>query len=152
MQVVAAGGTATFTATISAPLSNISNVYLNGDAFNVTGTAGTDDRDYFVDFPIDLTPGQSVTSPIFTVTLNPLTMAPASGSFSILGGSSVFVYNTEAIHKTLRVTPAMEAGIAGHAWSVEELVAILPEPVAKKRGTFKPQQKWSGLRVALLLQ
>jgi len=28
----------------------------------------------------------------------------------------------------LRVTPAMEAGIAGHVWTVEELVALLPKP------------------------
>jgi hypothetical protein len=34
-------------------------------------------------------------------------------------------YNFVRIHKTLRVTPAMEAGIADHPWSVEELVALL---------------------------
>jgi hypothetical protein len=31
----------------------------------------------------------------------------------------------------------MEAGISGHVWSIEELVAIMPEPVAKKRGAYK---------------
>jgi hypothetical protein len=36
----------------------------------------------------------------------------------------------------LRVTPAMEAGLAHHVWTIEELVAIMPEPVAKKRGQF----------------
>jgi hypothetical protein len=46
-------------------------------------------------------------------------------------------YNFCRVHKTLRGTPAMEAGLAHHVWSVEELVAILPEPVAKKRGTYK---------------
>lgn len=46
-------------------------------------------------------------------------------------------YNFCRVHKTLRVTPAMEAGIAGHVWSVEELVALMPEPVAKKRGPYK---------------
>jgi hypothetical protein len=34
-------------------------------------------------------------------------------------------YNFCRIHKTLRVTPAMEAGIANHVWSMEELVALL---------------------------
>jgi len=29
------------------------------------------------------------------------------------------------IHQTLRVTSAMEAGIADHVWEVEELVALL---------------------------
>jgi IS1 family transposase len=34
-------------------------------------------------------------------------------------------YNFARVHQTLRVTPAMEAGIADHAWSVSELVALL---------------------------
>ena len=37
-------------------------------------------------------------------------------------------YNFCRVHQTLRVTPAMEAGIAGHVWTVEELVALLPKP------------------------
>jgi hypothetical protein len=37
-------------------------------------------------------------------------------------------YNFCRIHKTLRVTPAMEAGIANHVWSIEE-----PKP----RGPYK---------------
>jgi hypothetical protein len=35
-------------------------------------------------------------------------------------------YNFCRIHMTLRVTPAMEAGIAGHVWSIEELVSLIP--------------------------
>jgi hypothetical protein len=35
-------------------------------------------------------------------------------------------YNFCRIHQTLRVTPAMEAGVADHVWSVEEIVALLP--------------------------
>ena len=31
-------------------------------------------------------------------------------------------YNFVRIHKTLRVTPAMEAGISNHLWSVPELL------------------------------
>jgi IS1 family transposase len=34
-------------------------------------------------------------------------------------------YNFCRIHKTLRVTPAMEAGIVDHVWSFEELLALL---------------------------
>jgi len=34
-------------------------------------------------------------------------------------------YNYCRIHKTLRVTPAMEAGISDHVWSIEELVGLL---------------------------
>lgn len=34
-------------------------------------------------------------------------------------------YNYCRIHKTLRVTPAMEAGLTDHVWELEELVALL---------------------------
>jgi hypothetical protein len=29
------------------------------------------------------------------------------------------------MHQTLRVTPAMEAGVTRHVWSVEEIVGLL---------------------------
>ena len=38
-------------------------------------------------------------------------------------------YNFARVHQTLRVTPAMEAGIAHHVWSIEEIVA-LTEPAS----------------------
>src|SRR5207253_6857277 len=34
-------------------------------------------------------------------------------------------YNFCKIHQTLRVTPAMEAGVSDHVWNVEELVDLL---------------------------
>ncbi len=34
-------------------------------------------------------------------------------------------YNFARIHQTLRVTPAMEAGVADHVWSLEEIVGLL---------------------------
>src|SRR5271165_3604441 len=40
-------------------------------------------------------------------------------------------YNFCRIHQTLKVTPAMEAGLTDHVWSLEELVALIPKPVAK---------------------
>lgn len=49
-------------------------------------------------------------------------------------------YNFGRIHKTLRVTPAMEAGITKHIWSLEEIAALVPEPVAKKRGPYKKRE------------
>jgi IS1 family transposase len=49
-----------------------------------------------------------------------------------------FMYcNFVRIHQTLRVTPAMEAGLSDHAWTIQELVAILPEAEAGKRGPYK---------------
>lgn len=46
-------------------------------------------------------------------------------------------YNFGRIHKTLRVTPAMEAGVSDHVWSLEEIAGLIPEPIAKKRGKYK---------------
>jgi IS1 family transposase len=43
-------------------------------------------------------------------------------------------YNFCRIHKTLRVTPAMAAGVTGRVWSIEDLVALLP-PVVHAGGT-----------------
>jgi IS1 family transposase len=34
-------------------------------------------------------------------------------------------YNFARIHRTLRVTPAMEAGVADHVWTLEEIVSLL---------------------------
>ena len=34
-------------------------------------------------------------------------------------------YNLCRVHQTLRVTPAMEAGIANRVWSIEEMVKLL---------------------------
>jgi len=35
-------------------------------------------------------------------------------------------YNYCRIHQTLRVTPAMQAGLTDHVWEIEELVGLLP--------------------------
>jgi len=34
-------------------------------------------------------------------------------------------YNFARIHRTLRVTPSMEAGVSDHAWDIEEIVNLL---------------------------
>jgi hypothetical protein len=41
-------------------------------------------------------------------------------------------YNFGRIHKTLRVTPAMEAGVSDHVWSLEEIARLseLKETIA----------------------
>jgi hypothetical protein len=39
-------------------------------------------------------------------------------------------YNFCRIHQTLRVTPAMEAGITDHVWDIEEIVSLLDRAVS----------------------
>ena len=34
-------------------------------------------------------------------------------------------YNFARIHKSLRVTPAMEAKVSDHVWSLEEIIGLL---------------------------
>lgn len=52
-----------------------------------------------------------------------------------------FMYcNFVRIYSTIRVTPAMEAGLSDHAWSMEELVNLLPEAEQQKRGPYKKHQ------------
>jgi len=36
-------------------------------------------------------------------------------------------YNFARIHQTIRVTPAMEAGVSTHVWSLEEIVGLLDQ-------------------------
>ena len=36
-------------------------------------------------------------------------------------------YNFCRIHASLRVTPAMEAGVTDHVWEMEEVIALLDE-------------------------
>lgn len=46
-------------------------------------------------------------------------------------------YNFVRIHKTLKVTPAMEAGISKTLWEISDIVALIPEESPKKRGSYK---------------
>jgi hypothetical protein len=36
-------------------------------------------------------------------------------------------YNFCSVHKTLRVTPVMETGLAHHVWTIEELVGLMAQ-------------------------
>lgn len=46
-------------------------------------------------------------------------------------------YNFVKIHKSLKVTPAMEAGISETLWEISDIVALIPEEEPKKRGSYK---------------
>ena len=52
-------------------------------------------------------------------------------------------YNFCRVHQTLRVTPAMEAGVSDHVWTLEEVVSLLETKEAaesKKRGPYKKKR------------
>lgn len=48
-------------------------------------------------------------------------------------------YNFVKVHQTLKVTPAMEAGLTDRLWDMSDLVAIITanEKAPKKRGLYK---------------
>ena len=48
-------------------------------------------------------------------------------------------YNFAKIHGSLRITPAMAAGVTDRVWSLEEIVGLLEqsEPTGGKRGPYK---------------
>jgi hypothetical protein len=46
-------------------------------------------------------------------------------------------YNFVRIHTTLRMTPAMAAGVTDRLWTIQDIVSLMPGPVAKKRGPYK---------------
>lgn len=52
-------------------------------------------------------------------------------------------YNFVRIHKTLRVTPAMAAGVTDRLWSMTDIVALIDarEAPPKKRGPYKKREK-----------
>jgi IS1 family transposase len=51
-------------------------------------------------------------------------------------------YNFAKIHQTLRITPAMAAGVTDHVWSLEEIVGLLEqaEPKGVKRGPYRKRE------------
>lgn len=46
-------------------------------------------------------------------------------------------YNFVRIHTTLKVTPAMQAGLTDRLWNIEDIDALILEAEPKKRGPYK---------------
>ena len=54
-------------------------------------------------------------------------------------------YNFARIHKTLRITPSMAAGLSDHVWNLEEIVMMADSYMPKlgKRGPYKKRTEAS---------
>ena len=53
-------------------------------------------------------------------------------------------YNFARIHQTLRVTPAMAAGVTGKLWELGDIVAMIDaRPAPAKRGPYKKLARFS---------
>src|SRR5262245_52715255 len=53
-------------------------------------------------------------------------------------------YNFGRLHKTLRVTPAMQAGVSDHVWTTEEIAALMdandvPELKCRYKKKIRPE-------------
>jgi hypothetical protein len=83
-----AGSNLSFFGTVSAPSTNTSPVYLLSDSYNVGTPLSVDDSPFLNNFPLTLSPGQSVSDVLFSVGV-PLASGAGTylGSFTV-GGSS----------------------------------------------------------------
>src|SRR5437868_12386615 len=59
-------------------------------------------------------------------------------------------YNFVRRHQTLRVSPAMAAGVSRRLWSMEDIVALIDqaEGEPKKRGPYKARQPQSAAAIS----
>jgi hypothetical protein len=57
-------------------------------------------------------------------------------------------YNFCRIHTSLRVSPAMAAGVTGRLWSIEDIVDLLDaaEGQPKKRGSYRKRAQAMNLQ------
>ncbi|MDR3796909.1 MAG: PEP-CTERM sorting domain-containing protein [Terracidiphilus sp.] len=103
-----AGSTVVFDATVTAPSTNLADVYLNGDSFDLLSLT-VDDSDFILSFPFDVAPGSSVYGDLFTVSIpDGTTPGVYNGYFAITDG----------------VTPGPGGVLTSEAFSV----VVTPEP------------------------
>lgn len=98
-----------FTATVSAPLTNSGAVFLNSDSVNIDFPLALDDSGFFMNFPLSLAPGGSFTGQIFTVTVPAFAQlfVAYDGYFEIDGGADSNAADPIA-SATFTVTPVPE--------------------------------------------
>jgi hypothetical protein len=89
-QTVQPGGTVVFYGTLSAPLSNLNAVYLNGDTVTLQepNTLMVDDSGLFANLPVNLMPSDSFTGDLFSITAPPnAVIGTYSAAYVLEGGA-----------------------------------------------------------------
>jgi hypothetical protein len=128
------GGTLSYFATVSAPSTNSGLENLNGDFFSVSSPSTLNASGYINNFPLDLTPGQSFTGLLFTITFPALAkVGDYPGSFSITGGgtaSSDATLATAAFDARVTPEPAtfllLGTGLVGLATALRSRRNLFP--------------------------
>lgn len=107
-QVVTAGGTVEYDATITAPSTNTGQLYLNADNFTVSLPLSLNDSGFYNNVPLFLGPGGSYGGPLFDISVLAGAVAGTyDGSFQILGGatpSDQLVLGSENFSTTVAAT------------------------------------------------
>lgn len=101
----APGQTVTFNATVANP--SVAPVSLDADALNVTAPLTGNDTKFFLNFPLSLAAGQSVTAPAFDI------FVPAGTAFGVYPGRFEIL-----------------SAVAGTVGSADFAVSVVPEPGA----------------------
>ena len=102
-------------ATFSATLTNtgVTPLFLNGDSISIAPPLLLNDTKFFLNFPVSLSAGQSVTAPILDVSAGSGTLIGLHvGSMSILGGATASELTTQA-SQTFAVNVVPEPGSVG---------------------------------------
>jgi hypothetical protein len=101
-QSIFPGETITFNATITADGGNAMNIFLNSDDVTVKDADKSftiDDDDFFNNFPAFLTPGETLSAALFTITDTGSVIEPFTGTFIVEGGANADATQTLATGK-----------------------------------------------------
>jgi hypothetical protein len=81
--------------------------------------------EWFRHAPESFRHAKNLQKPLFSRKTPQLAALGNKAAFSHGVAAESMHYNFAPVHQTLRVTPAMEAGISNHVWNLEEIVALL---------------------------